>query len=110
MSKRNKNKQKQVAKPQEVEETKTKAEPKEKERPEVSITRLIDEYKEDFDALSTIHDEFSDKEKVLMGVKVDKITKGSTKSQIVDPTLQTAILKQNNETMAQLPTGKVGQT
>lgn len=107
MSKRNKNKQKQSVKPQEVEETKTPKEPKEKERPEVSITRLIDEYKEDFDALSTIHDEFSDKEKVLMGVKVDKITKGSTKSQIVDPTLQTAILKQNNETMAQLPTGKV---
>jgi len=107
MSKNNKNKQKKSVKPQVVEEKKTpKAEAK-KERKEVNISRIIDEYNQDFDALSTIHDEFTAKEKVLMGVRVDKITKGSTKSQIVDPTLQTAVLKQNNETMAQMPTGKV---
>lgn len=107
MSKHNKKNKQSYSKPQEVEErTTTKTEPK-KERAKVDITRIIQEFKDDFDALSTIHNEFTDKEKVLMGVKVDKITKGSTKSQIVDPTLQTAILKQNNETMAQMPTGKV---
>lgn len=72
-----------------------------------NISQWIDEYREDFDALSPMHDEFEDKEKMLLGIRVDSITKNSAKSQIVDPTLQTAILKQNNETMAQLPTGKV---
>jgi len=72
-----------------------------------NINQYLEEYNTDFDALAPIHDEFEDKEKMLMGVRVDSITKNSTRSQIVDPTLQTAILKQNNETMAQLPTGKV---
>lgn len=72
-----------------------------------NVSKYVDEYTADFDALSTIHDDFEEKEKILLGVKVDSITKNSARSQIVDPTLQTAVLKQNNETMAQLPTGKV---
>ena len=67
-------------------------------------SELIQDYQEAFNALETIHNEFEDREKVLFG-KQTETNKYATK--IVDPTLQTAIIKQNNQLMSQLPTGRV---
>lgn len=62
------------------------------------------QYETDFDNMAVLHEEFIDRENVLMGLPLEG---EENKEDYVDPTLQTALFKQNNQTMAQLPTGKV---
>ena len=69
--------------------------------------KLCEEYESAFKAMSTIHDEFDEKERIFMGDLSDRISQNEAASRIYDPTLQTAILKQNNDVCAQLPTGQV---
>ena len=74
------------------------------QKEQIDAAELIKEYDKSFDALETTHSEFEDREKVLFGKQTEE-TKYDVK--IVDPTLQTAIIKQNNQLMSQLPTGRV---
>lgn len=70
-------------------------------------TKILSEYRDNFGAMEQTHLLFDDKEKMFMYQPTDRITKNETRSKLVDPTLTSAILKQNNTEMAQLPTGKV---
>jgi len=68
---------------------------------------ILDEYRKDLDAISLIHQSFDDKERILMSQSVDQISQKETSSRITDPTLLSSVLKQNNEIMAQMPSGKI---
>lgn len=74
---------------------------------ETEISSLLDDYQNDLSAMEPTHKTFDDKERVLMGVPIDQISLKETASKVTDPTLVSAVLKQNNETMAQMPSGKI---
>lgn len=85
---------------------KTNKKPKKETKDKLKISdeemdKIKNQYNLDYDNMAILHAEFGDRENVLMGQPLEN------ESGYVDPTLQTAILKQNNATMAQLPTGKV---
>lgn len=80
---------------------------KESVKRDTQINKLIENYNADFDAMATIHAEAEEKENLLLGINGDSISGKGTRSQVFDPTLQTALFKQNNNVMAQMPSGKV---
>jgi len=71
------------------------------------ISKLVDLYQNDLSAIELTHQSFDEKEKVLMSSSVDQITEKETRSKVTDPTMLSAVLKQNNQVMAQMPSGKV---
>lgn len=71
------------------------------------VSELISQYQNDKDAIQPIHDEFEEKENILLGVPKDSMTVNETRSRVQDPTMLSAIIKQNNATMAQMPTGQI---
>ena len=109
MAKRKKKNKKQSPNKQPKEEVKKEPEKKEtkSESSESLYLEVADQFKVALEAMEPQHAEFEEKEKILLGVANDKLTNNSTRSKIYDPTLATAVLKQNNQVMAQLPTGKV---
>lgn len=68
---------------------------------------FLDEYQNDLGAIELVHQSFDDKERILMSTPIDQISKTETSSRVTDPTLLSAVLKQNNEIMAQMPSGKI---
>lgn len=68
---------------------------------------LYTDYHLSVGAIDHLYDSFEEREKVLASHTVDQIAGKETKSRINDPTLLSAIFKQNNEVMAQMPTGKI---
>lgn len=82
--------------------------PKKSEKSNASeISSLLDDYQNDLGAIELTHATFDDKERILMSTPIDQITNKETSSKVTDPTLLSAVLKQNNEEMAQMPSGKV---
>lgn len=73
----------------------------------IQDTTLFSEYTENLSAIEPFHVSFDEKEQIFMGKPIDKITQEETSSKLTDPTLVSAIIKQNNTVMAQMPTGKV---
>lgn len=71
------------------------------------VTSIIEDYQNDLGAMALTHESFEDKERVLMSQPIDQITETETRSRVSDPTLLSAVLKQNNHEMAQMPSGKV---
>lgn len=69
--------------------------------------QLTSEYESDYQAIKPTHDEFREKENILLGVPQDSITVNQTTSKVQDPTLVSSIIKQNNSVMAQMPSGKI---
>lgn len=84
---------------------------KNKQSPQNSTNKLIRElsaqYDSDYEAIKPQHDEFDEKENILYGKTNDSISQNETRSKVQDPTLLSAIIKQNNSTMAQMPSGKI---
>lgn len=74
---------------------------------ETRVNAIINEYNEALKAMGPTHDSFTEKENIFMGTLTDSISANETESKVYDPTLQTAILKQNNDVCAQLPSGQV---
>lgn len=70
-------------------------------------SELTSQYESDKQAIQPIHDEFEEKENILLGVPKDSMTVNETRSRVQDPTMLSAIIKQNNATMAQMPTGQI---
>lgn len=68
---------------------------------------LIDDYKISLAAMETQHSSLDLKEKVLISQPTGKVQKEEARTRIADPTLLSSIIKQNNSTMAQMPSGKV---
>lgn len=71
------------------------------------IDTLTGDYSTDYEAIKPIHDEFEEKENMILGTPKDSISQNETVSTVQDPTLLSAVIKQNNSVMAQMPTGKV---
>lgn len=71
------------------------------------IDTLTGDYSSDYEAIKPIHDEFEEKENMILGTPKDSISQNETVSTVQDPTLLSAVIKQNNSVMAQMPTGKV---
>ncbi len=71
------------------------------------IDALTSDYSSDYEAIKPIHDEFEEKENMILGTPKDSISQNETVSTVQDPTLLSAVIKQNNSVMAQMPTGKV---
>lgn len=71
------------------------------------IDKLSGEYDSDYEAIKSIHDEFEEKENMIMGTPKDSISQNESSSSVQDPTLLSAVIKQNNSVMAQMPSGKV---
>jgi hypothetical protein len=68
---------------------------------------LIDDYTASAGSIEHLHAGFDQKEKILLSKPQGKIDREETKSKIVDPTLLSAVIKQNNSIVAQMPSGKV---
>jgi len=68
---------------------------------------LYDDYQLSLGAVELLHQSLDEKEKILLSQPIDKISTEETKSRVVDPTLLSAVLKQNNTVMAQMPSGKI---
>ena len=68
---------------------------------------LIEDFAAGAAAMERLHAGFEQKEKVLLSKPQGKIDQEETKSKITDPTLLSAVIKQNNSIMAQMPSGKV---
>lgn len=68
---------------------------------------LYDDYKLSLGAMELLHSSLDQKEKVLLSQPVDSITLEETNSRVTDPTLLSAVIKQNNSVMAQMPSGKI---
>lgn len=68
---------------------------------------LYEDYQASLGAMETLHNSFEEKEKILLSQPLGKIAKEETKTKIADPTLLSAVIKQNNSTMAQMPSGKI---
>lgn len=71
------------------------------------ISNIVEDYQSNLGSMEFTHNSFDDKERILMSQPIDQISAKETRSQITDPTLLSAALKQNNSEMAQMPTGKV---
>jgi len=71
------------------------------------VESILDDYRNDLGAMELTYASFDEKEKILMSTPIDQITKKETRSKVTDPTLLSAVLKQNNSVMAQMPSGKV---
>lgn len=70
-------------------------------------TALIDDYQASLGAMETTHNSLEEKEKILLSQPLGKVSKEETKTKISDPTLLSAVIKQNNSVMAQMPSGKI---
>jgi hypothetical protein len=68
---------------------------------------LIEDFQASLGAMEQLHNSFEDKEKILASQPLGKISKEETKTRISDPTLLASVIKQNNSTMAQMPSGKI---
>lgn len=68
---------------------------------------FVDDYRAALGAMENIHSSFEEKEKILLSQPLGKINKEETKTKISDPTLLASVIKQNNSTMAQMPSGKI---
>lgn len=68
---------------------------------------LIEDYGSSLGAMEHLHAGFEEKEKVVLSQPLGKIEKEEAKTKITDPTLLSAVIKQNNSIMAQMPSGKV---
>jgi len=71
------------------------------------IDQLTGDYSTDYESIKPIHDEFEEKENMILGTPKDSISQNESVSTVQDPTLLSAVIKQNNSVMAQMPTGKV---
>lgn len=71
------------------------------------IDTLTGDYSSDYEAIKPIHDEFEEKENMILGTPKDSISQTEATSSVQDPTLLSAVIKQNNSVMAQMPSGKV---
>lgn len=71
------------------------------------IKNITEEYQNNLGAMETTHASFDDKERILMSQPIDQISQKEARSKMTDPTLLSASLKQNNQEMAQMPSGKV---
>jgi hypothetical protein len=71
------------------------------------VKECIDQYQADFDEMKATRDTWEDKEALIISVNTDSYTSKVGKSDVHSPELQNAIIKRTNNTMAQLPTGKV---
>lgn len=90
---------------------KTKKKPKTTENnTDLLAKRLSDEYQRNFNSMAQIRSEFDYKEKILMALPDDSFSKSQSGSGVIDPTLLSAILKQNNELVGKEPTGVVKAT
>lgn len=68
---------------------------------------LVDDYLASLGAMESIHNEFEEKEKILLSQPIGKISKEELNTRLTDPTLLSAVIKQNNSVMAQMPSGKI---
>lgn len=68
---------------------------------------LISDYQASLSAMETTHSSLEEKEKMLLSQPLSKVTKVEAKTKISDPTLLSAVIKQNNACMAQMPSGKI---
>lgn len=57
--------------------------------------------------MEPLHSQFEEKEKILLSQPIGKVTREEVKTKISDPTLLSAVIKQNNSVMAQMPSGKI---
>jgi hypothetical protein len=73
----------------------------------LDVDKLIEQYQEDKAEVEKFYPSWEAKEKIILSVPYDAVSVYETKSKVVDPTLLTSIIRQNNSLMAQLPTGKV---
>lgn len=72
------------------------------------ISDLIDDFTKDFNSFSELHDTFDEREKFLIGDMYDSVTSSkTTKTQIVDQTLLSGLIRRTNDVMARIPTGSV---
>jgi len=71
------------------------------------ISNLIADFENDLDALSDLHASFDEREKFLIGDIYDSTSSSVTKSQVVDQTLLSGLIRRTNDVMAKIPTGKV---
>lgn len=71
------------------------------------LDKIIENYENDKKQVEVLYPSFDQKEKIILGVPYDAVSVYETKSKVVDPTLLTSVIRQNNSIMAQLPTGKV---
>lgn len=70
------------------------------------ILECVDKFEGDLDNISTIQNEWEEKENLLIGKLDDSIT-SETNNRVNSPELLNSIYKRTSSTMAQLPTGKV---
>lgn len=77
-----------------------------KVKAQIEGEKYLTSYNSDFEAMSSIRDDFEEREKILLGVQTED-TKDDRNANVVDPTLQTAIIKQTNQLVTNLPTGQV---
>jgi hypothetical protein len=70
------------------------------------IDKLIREFTDGENALSTLRSEWEEKEAILLGKTLDTQT-ATTKSNVFDPKLSTYLIERSARVMAQNPTGKV---
>lgn len=75
--------------------------------PKSENNHLIEDYQASLGAMETVHNSFEEKEKILMSQSLSKVSNEETKTRISDPTLLSAVIKQNNSVMAQMPSGKI---
>lgn len=68
---------------------------------------LVDDYLCSLGAMEPLHSQFEEKEKILLSQPIGKVTREEVKTKISDPTLLSAVIKQNNSVMAQMPSGKI---
>lgn len=71
------------------------------------IDTLLKNYQSDVDARQEIVDTFDRREKFLIGDVYDSVSQSTTRAQVVDQTLLSALIRRTNDTMAQPPTGIV---
>lgn len=67
---------------------------------------IVTDYQTDMEACRDYRNTLDDKEKMMMGVLNDSIS-DNTKSKVNENSLQTALIKRTNNTVAQLPSGRV---
>lgn len=72
----------------------------------MDIERLISQFENDRNAYSSIFNSFDEKERFLKNVLTDT-GKNILKSQVLDQTLMTALIRRANQVMAKMPTGTV---
>ena len=70
-------------------------------------SKLLTKYQNDFDALKDVRDTWDKREQFVIGEIYDSVSQTTTRSQVVDQTLLSAMIRRTNDVMAKLPTGLV---